>query len=235
MGKNLDILAFGAHPDDVEIGMAGTISKYVKMGKTVGICDLTNAELSSNGTVELRKHEADIAASILGVSVRKILEIPDRGIEVRPEYLQLVVTVIRKLKPKIIFVPYHQDRHPDHGNCARLVEEAVFSAKIRKFKDLDHQEPHYVKAVYYYMINGFQTPDFVIDISDTINDKIESLNAYKSQFVKKNDSVETPLVNNYIDTVVSRERLFGQGNGVEFAEGFLTKQPLLLAHDLLGE
>ncbi|MFC4322677.1 bacillithiol biosynthesis deacetylase BshB1 [Litchfieldia salsa] len=235
MKKDLDILAFGAHPDDVEIGMAGTIAKYSKLGKLVGICDLTNAELSSNGTPQIRRNEAEQSSKILGVSERLFLDIPDRGLELNKENIGKIVSVIRRLKPKTIFVPYYVDRHPDHGHCARLVEEAVFSAKIKKFEDPEGLDPHQVRSVYYYMINGFHQPNFVIDITDTIELKISSLKAYKSQFTKETNSIDTPLVNNYIEIVVSREKLFGQGNGVEFAEGFISKQPVLLANDLLGE
>jgi N-acetylglucosamine malate deacetylase 1 len=235
MKNNLDILAFGAHPDDVEIGMAGTIAKYSRLGKLIGICDLTNAELSSNGTTQLRINEAEQASAILGVVERRILDIPDREIEINRQNIEKIVSVIRSLKPKTVFVPYYVDRHPDHGHCARLVEEAVFSAKIRKFKDPEGLEPHHVSSVYFYIINGFHKPDFVIDITDTIHLKIESLNAYKSQFTKKSGSIDTPLVNNYIETVVSRESVYGQGNGVEFAEGFISKQPILLVNDLIRE
>ncbi|MEH7899796.1 bacillithiol biosynthesis deacetylase BshB1, partial [Bacillus pumilus] len=113
--KRLDILAFGAHSDDVEIGMGGTIAKYVKKGSRVGICDLTQAELSSNGTVESRQEEAKAAAAILGVSTRIQLTLPDRGLYVNDEAMKDIAGVIRTYKPKLIFAPYHQDRHPDHG------------------------------------------------------------------------------------------------------------------------
>ncbi|WP_078546122.1 bacillithiol biosynthesis deacetylase BshB1 [Litchfieldia alkalitelluris] len=231
----LDILAFGAHPDDVEIGMAGTIAKYVKKGKSVGVCDLTKAELSSNGTVEIRQQEAKEAAAILGIAKRILLDLPDRGIDLQKEYIDKVVHVIRTYKPKVVFIPYFEDRHPDHGNCARLVEEAIFSSKIKKYVDKDGLAPHKVTSVYFYMINGFHTPDFVIDISDTIEDKIKSLKAYKSQFTKEDGAVDTPLVNNYIENVRNREQLFGQGSGVKFAEGFKTKHPIIISYDLLGD
>ncbi len=235
MSNSVDILAFGAHPDDVEIGMGGTIAKYIKKGKSVCICDLTKAELSSNGTVETRKIEAETAGAILGVSKRIILDIPDRGITMKSEFIDKIVSCIRELKPKLVFVPYYEDRHPDHGHCARLVEEAVFSARIKNYQDASHLKPHIVENVYFYMINGFHKPNFVIDISETMDVKIASLNAYESQFTKTNDSYNTPLVNGYIETVQSRERLFGQAVGVAYAEGFISKTPILLSNDLLGE
>ncbi|MDZ5473236.1 bacillithiol biosynthesis deacetylase BshB1 [Bacillus sp. 31A1R] len=233
--NKLHILAFGAHADDVEIGMGATIAKYSLQGKRVGICDLTKAELSSNGTIETRKIEAAHAAEILGVRVREALDIPDRGIYLNEESIHKVVNVIRKYKPEVVFAPYYEDRHPDHGNCARLVEEAVFSAGVSKFITNDDLPAHRVKRLYFYMINGFHKPDFVIDVSDYINKKVDSLNAYKSQFTKIEGSIDTPLVNGYIETVESRERLFGQSVGVKYAEGFKSKVPVMISRDLLGD
>ncbi|EIJ83279.1 bacillithiol biosynthesis deacetylase BshB1 [Bacillus methanolicus] len=231
----LDILAFGAHADDVEIGMGGTIAKYASKGYKIGICDLTKAELSSNGTVDIRRTEANRAAEILGTSVRETLDIPDRGIFLTESYIKKVANVIRRYRPKIVFAPYFEDRHPDHSNCARLVKEAVFSAGIKKFETQENSEPHRVANVFYYMINGFHVPDFVIDISDFIDKKMAALHAYESQFVKSNESFETPLVNGYIEAVEARERMFGKEAGVAFAEGFKTARPILINHDLIGD
>jgi len=233
--ESLHILAFGAHADDVEIGMGGTIAKFAEEKKRIGICDLTNADLSSNGTVATRKVEAKEAASILGVTERTSLGLPDRGLFLTEEYIRKIASIIRKYKPQIIFAPYFEDRHPDHGNCARLIEEAVFSAGIRKFKtDLD-ELPHKVERIYFYMINGFHKPDFVIDVSSFIDKKVEALRAYQSQFEKTQQSFNTPLVNGYIETIEAREKLFGKQVGVSYAEGFKTKIPILIENDLLGE
>lgn len=230
----LDILAFGAHSDDVEIGMGGTIAKYTKKGFQIGICDLTQAELSSNGTVETRKSEAALAAEILGASPRISLTLPDRGLFPSQAAIRDVVAVIRKHKPKLVFVPYPKDRHPDHGHAAEIVEEAVFSAGIHKYEDAEKQPSHKVQNVYYYMINGFHKPEFVIDISETINQKKDGLAAYQSQFTRSRQSVETPLTNGYIETVEAREKLLGKEVGVAYAEGFFSKRTLLLNNDLFG-
>ncbi|MCJ2146171.1 MULTISPECIES: bacillithiol biosynthesis deacetylase BshB1 [Bacillus] len=230
----LDILAFGAHSDDVEIGMGGTIAKYTKKGFQIGICDLTQAELSSNGTVETRKSEAALAADILGASSRISLTLPDRGLFPSQAAIREAVAVIRKHKPKLVFVPYPKDRHPDHGHAAEIVEEAVFSAGIHKYEDAEKQPAHKVQNVYYYMINGFHKPEFVIDISETINQKKDSLAAYQSQFTRSRQSVETPLTNGYIETVEAREKLLGKEVGVAYAEGFFSKRTLLLNNDLFG-
>jgi N-acetylglucosamine malate deacetylase 1 len=225
---SLNVLAFGAHADDVEIGMGGTIAKYTAEKRwKIGICDLTEAELSSNGTVELRKQEALKASDILGVCVREILNFPDRGLYLQESFISSVADIIRRYKPETVFVPYYEDRHPDHGNCARIVEEAVFSAGIKKFVTEKCNEPHRVKNLYFYMINGFHKPDFVIDISNYMNQKKLSLEAYQSQFIRTDNTVDTPLVNGYIETVESRERLFGKEVGVTYAEGFKSKKPLV--------
>ncbi|RSK27409.1 bacillithiol biosynthesis deacetylase BshB1 [Bacillus sp. HMF5848] len=229
----LDILAFGAHADDVEIGMAGSIAKWVAKGYKIGICDLTEAELSSNGTVSLRKNEAAEAAEILQLDLRLNLGLPDRGLYVTDEAIRKVVSVIRKYKPTIVFAPYPIDRHPDHGHCAQLVKEAVFSAGIRKY-EVEGETAHRIKDMHYYMINGFHKPSFLVDISDYMDTKITALMAYKSQFTKSEGAVETPLTNQYIPTIKARETLFGKEAGVLFAEGFKTDKPLLV-EDLLKE
>jgi bacillithiol biosynthesis deacetylase BshB1 len=231
---NLDILAFGAHADDVEIGMGGTIAKYTSLGKKIGICDLTKAELSSNGTVELRKQEAKLAAEILGVHVRQTLDLPDRGLYFNEDNLIQIVDIIRRYQPKIIFAPFFEDRHPDHGNCARLVEEAVFSAGIKNYQTPGGYEAHRPSNLFFYMINGFHKPEFVVDISLFFDKKKAALQAYRSQFEKGKDTVETPLVNGYVESVEARERLFGKEVGVHYAEGFKTKKPFLVQYDLLG-
>ena len=235
MNKTLDILAFGAHADDVEIGMGGTIAKLVSEGKQIGICDLTNADLSSNGTVALRRQEADRSAEILGVAYRTSLGFPDRGLYMHEEYINKIADVIRTYKPKLVFAPYFEDRHPDHGNCARLVEEAVFSAGIKKYQTKQANQPHKADRMYFYMINGFHRPDFAVDISPFIEKKLSALRAYESQFVRSDDSFDTPLVNGYIETVEARERMFGKQAGVTYAEGFKTKMPILLHRDLIGD
>ncbi|WP_312096808.1 bacillithiol biosynthesis deacetylase BshB1 [Niallia sp.] len=231
--NNVDILAFGAHADDVEIGMGATIAKYAAKGKKIVICDLTESNLSSNGTVERRKQEAKEAGKVLGIVDRITLQLPDRGLYVEEKTIQMVAEVIRSYKPKLVFSPYWEDRHPDHGNCTKIVKEAVFSAGIRNYH-ANNTPPHKVQNVFYYMINGFHKPDFVIDTSDFMKQKEKSLNCYQSQFVKGEDSVDTPLTNGYIDIIEAREKLFGKEVGVAFAEGFIKSKPILLNQDLLG-
>jgi N-acetylglucosamine malate deacetylase 1 len=228
----IDILAFGAHSDDVEIGMGGTLAKYAAAGKTIVICDLTRAEMSSNGTPGIREKEAEEAASILGVMERVNLRLPDRGLYLRKDYIDEIVHVIRQYRPKIVFAPYEADRHPDHGNASSLVKEAFFSAGIKKYGE---GEPHKPIALYFYMINGFHKPDFVIDIDLYIETKIKSLEAYQSQFISREGSISTPLTEGYLESVEARERMMGKTAGLSFAEGFFAHTALIVDKDLLGE
>jgi N-acetylglucosamine malate deacetylase 1 len=231
--EKVDILAFGAHADDVEIGMGGTLAKYAEAGKRIVICDLTKAELSSNGSVPVRELEAMKAAEFLGIRERLTLDIPDRGIFLTDENINKVVEVIRKYKPKAVFAPYEQDRHPDHGNASRLVKEAYFSSGVRKFNPA--LPVHKAAHLYFYIINGFHRPHFVVDIENHIDQKLGSLRAYKSQFDKGNNGVSTPLTEQYIEAIEARERMMGKDAGMRYAEGFFSFNTLILHHDLLGE
>jgi N-acetylglucosamine malate deacetylase 1 len=231
--QQIDILAFGAHADDVEIGMGGTLAKYAAEGKKIVICDLTEAELSSNGTVSLRKEEARSAAQILGADKRETLDVPDRGIYITDENIQKVVNVIRMYKPKVIFAPYGQDRHPDHGNASRLIKEAFFSAGIRKFHPAT--PAHKADNLYFYIINGFHKPQFVVNVEAYMHSKIRSLEAYTSQFTQGSEGVSTPLTEGYIEAVEARERMMGKEAGLRYAEGFFSYNTLILHQDLLGD
>ncbi|TFE03067.1 bacillithiol biosynthesis deacetylase BshB1 [Jeotgalibacillus salarius] len=225
-----DFLAFGAHSDDVEIGMGGSLAKWLNEGRSAIICDLTKAELSSNGTPENRLIEADHAAEILGIQKRLNLNLGDRCIITNQDSIEKVVRVIREVKPQVIFSPYYKDRHPDHENTAKLIIEAVFSAGIRKYDT--GQDPH--KAIHYhYMINGIHKPDFVVDISNWQEQKTRALSAYKSQFTPEN-GISTPLTDGYIDAVLARDKIFGKEVEVSAAEGFKSDKPLLLNKDITG-
>lgn len=224
MVETLDLLAFGAHPDDVEIGMGGTIAVHTQKGFRVGIVDLTAAELSSNGSVPLRKEEAAKAGEILKLTRRDNLGFPDRGLYLDENKIATLVDIIRRYRPKVVFAPYSKDRHPDHGHCGRLVEEAVFSAGIHKYKGKEAFPAHKTAALYFYFINGFHKPDVVLDITAVQPQKMRALAAYESQF-EQGEGVETPLTTGYLETVESRDRLFGKESGVLFAEGFKAKRP----------
>lgn len=226
MTERLDILIFGAHPDDAEIGMGATIAKHTRAGLAVGICDLTHAEMSSNGTVELRKQEAEEAARVLGLRYRSSLGLPDRGLFICREQIEAITLEIRRLRPRIVFAPYWQDRHPDHVMCSHLVKEAVFNAKLRRY--LPESEPVSVEQIYYYFINDLYEADLAVDVSDLYSLKTASLSAYRSQFTPasgQNGYVSTPLNQAYLERVEARDRLMGQKLSVAYAEGFVTQSP----------
>ncbi|GAF14382.1 LmbE-related protein [Bacillus sp. JCM 19046] len=231
MDEQVDLLACGAHPDDIEIGMGGTIALYQNKGYKCGFLTLTEAELSSNGTVEQRQNEAREAADVLGISVRHQLQIADRGLSRMTEHqLKQIVSVIRKTRPKLVFLPA-ADRHPDHGHCGSIIKEAVFNAGIKQYES--EGDVHKVQSVYTYFINGFDRPDFLVDVETVYDKKISALQAYRSQFTPV-DGVSTPLTDHYIEAVKARDQLFGKEAGIRLAEGFITSKPLLMTDLLEG-
>jgi bacillithiol biosynthesis deacetylase BshB1 len=226
------LLIFGAHPDDAEIGMGGTIAKHTEQGDRVILVDLTEAELSSNGTVISRQREAQNAARLLGVGERMNLKYPDRGLYPDADKIRAIARLIRLYRPAVICTPYQVDRHPDHGACTQLVREAVFNAKINKYDVGEPLPAHEVKELYLYFINGWEDPSVVVDISSHFAAKAEALKAYASQFTSSTNTVATPLNQGYIEMVSARDRLLGQKSGCLYAEGFIRTSPMKV--ELLG-
>ncbi|PZD93561.1 bacillithiol biosynthesis deacetylase BshB1 [Paenibacillus sambharensis] len=227
--SSLDILAFGAHPDDVEIGMGGTIAKHVQAGLRVGICDLTRAEMSSNGTVEQRRQEADEASKVLGLAHRSCLALPDRGLTGSEEQIAAIVKEIRLHRPRLVFAPYWEDRHPDHNSCSHIIEEAVFNSKLRRY--MPELPPVQVDQLFFYYINDMHDVRLTIDISGCYELKIKALQCYRSQFEparEGEDKVATPLNQRYIERVEARDQLLGSQRQLAYAEGFTMKQPHLV-------
>lgn len=224
----LDILVFGAHADDAEIGMAGTIAKHTAAGMRVGLCDLTYAELSSNGTVELRLQEAEAAARVLGVALRLNLGLPDRGLFGTPEQIAAVTEVIRTYAPRMVFAPYGEDRHPDHVACNKLVQEAVFNSKLRRY--MPDKPAVSLPELYFYYINDWTTPDVLVDVTEQYALKEQALGCYRSQFMRAEgeDVAYTPLNQGYIERVQARDALLGQARLIPYAEGFTIKTPYLV-------
>jgi bacillithiol biosynthesis deacetylase BshB1 len=225
----LDLLVFAAHPDDAEIGMGGTIAKHIQAGLSVGIIDLTYAEMSSNGNVDIRQQEAAAASAALTLTVRENLGLPDRRLAVIAQQTDLLVATIRKYQPRLVFAPYFIDRHPDHITCSRMVEEAVFNAKLRRY--MPELSPWTVDQLIFYFINDAFSPQLLIDVSDVHEIKMNALKAYRSQFMpagNEEDWVETPLTGAYIELIIARDRLLGQSKRLEFAEGFIAKGPVAL-------
>ncbi|GEL07419.1 bacillithiol biosynthesis deacetylase BshB1 [Salisediminibacterium halotolerans] len=233
----LDILAVGAHPDDIEIGMGATAAKLAEQGKKVGFFILTEAELSSNGTVDTRLEEAQQAADVLGAADLKICQWPDRKLlDYRRRIIDQLTEVIRAHRPELVFSPHRNDRHPDHGDCSELVKEAFFSAGIKKYQtgQSDPAPAYRPDAHMYYQINGNQSPDFLIDVTNVIEKKFAALHCYKTQFEMNEERSATPLNNGYLEQLKSREKRYGREAGTEYAEGFFTERPLMI-HQLLGE
>ena len=225
----LDILAFGAHPDDVELGCAGTILKEISLGKTVGIVDLTRGELGTRGSAEIRDQEANAAAKILGVLVRENLEMRD-GFFVNDEKHQLeVIKMIRKYRPEIVLCNAIDDRHIDHAKGSKLVSDACFLSGLRKVEtivDGESQEAWRPKLVYHYMQWKNLIPDFVVDITGFTDKKIESILAYRSQFYDANSKEpESPITSkNFFESLNYRSQDLGRLVGVDHAEGFTVER-----------
>ncbi len=225
----LDILAFGAHPDDVELGAAATIAKEVSLGKKVGIVDLTQGELGTRGSKELRKVEAAKAAKILGVSLRENLKFED-GFFVNDKHHQLeVIKLIRKYRPEIVLCNAVNDRHIDHGKGSKLVSDACFLSGLEKIiTELDGltQNKWRPKLVYHYLQWNNSEPDFVVDISGFIDVKMAAVLAYSSQFYDPNSKeADTPISSkNFTDSIHYRARELGRLIGVDYAEGFTVER-----------
>jgi len=227
----LDILVFGAHPDDAELGAGATIAKEVSKGKKVGIVDLTRGELGTRGSAEIRDKKAAKAAGILGVAVRENMEFAD-GFFVNDKEHQLeLIKIIRKYKPEIVLCNAIDDRHVDHGRGSKLVSDACFLSGLMKIDTkMDGDDQWQVawrpKVVYHYIQWKNLEPDFAVDVSGYIEKKSEAIMAYSSQFYDPNsDEPETPISSkNFTDSINYRARDLGRIIGVEYAEGFTVER-----------
>jgi bacillithiol biosynthesis deacetylase BshB1 len=233
-GKDaVDILAFGPHPDDIEIGIGATLAKQAALGHRVGLCDVTAGEMGSNGTVEERLAEAEAATKVLGARWRVNLRLPDRGIGNDPSHVRVAAEMVRGARPRVIALPYWSDRHPDHVAASQLLTEAVFSAGLRRFPAAG--EAWKAESICYYFINESVTPSFVIDVSEHYETKRRALACHKTQFAPTgSDAVPTRLTSSRFPQLIeSRDAQFGAQAGVAFAEGFVVRHPLLRG-DLLS-
>lgn len=225
----LDILAIGAHPDDVEMSCGGTLAKEIANGKKAGILDLTRGELGTRGSAEIRDEEAKKAAEILGVSVRENLGFGD-GFFVNNKATQLeVVKIIRKYRPEIILCNAVDDRHIDHGKASTLVSDACFLSGLVKIETIhqgNNQHPWRPTAVYHYIQWKELTPDFVVDITGFEDKKMEAIFAYRSQFFDEaSKEPNTPISSkNATDSMLYRNRNLGRLIGTEAAEGFTVER-----------
>lgn len=221
----VDILAIGIHPDDVELSCSGTLIKHIKQGKTAGILDLTRGELGTRGNAELRTKEANDSAAILGVSVRTQLRFKDGFFQNDEVHQRQVIEQIRKCRPDIVLCNAVSDRHPDHGRAAALVAEACFYSGLSKIEtslDGEVQKAWRPKAVYHYVQDNYIHPDFVVDVSEHIEQKHKSIMAFSSQFYDPNSKEpQTPISGkDFLDYINSKMSIWGRSIGVSFAEGF---------------
>jgi bacillithiol biosynthesis deacetylase BshB1 len=230
----VDLLVFGPHPDDLEIGLGGTIARHVAEGSAVGLCDLTAGELGSNGRPDERKREAADAASVLGAAWRVNLEWPDGGIVASPEMLRSAVDLVRRERPRAVAIPYWDDRHPDHGAASRVLDLAVFRSGLRRYvTDLEPWRPEWTC---YYFINTSTAPSFVVDVSAYYETKRAALACHRSQFDPADaGAVPTRLTaSTFRQLIESRDAQFGAQAGVAFAEGLVVREPIVRASLLRG-
>ena len=225
----LDILAFGAHPDDVELGCGATIAKEISLGKKVGIVDLTRGELGTRGSADLRDEEAKKSAEILGVSVRENLGFSDGFFKNDKEHQLAIIKMIRKYRPEIVLCNAVDDRHIDHGKGSKLVSDACFLSGLLKIEtkvDDKLQEKWRPNNVYHYIQWKNINPDFVVDVTGFIEKKVDSILAYSSQFFDpKSNEPETPITSkNFLDSITYRAKDLGRIIGVEYAEGFTSER-----------
>jgi bacillithiol biosynthesis deacetylase BshB1 len=226
----LDFLAFGVHPDDVELGCAGVLLVEKANGKLTGIIDLTQGELGTRGSVDTRKEEATAAAKILNVDIRENLNLADGFFENNEVHQRQIITALRKYQPEIIFCNAPEDRHPDHGRSAALVADAAFLSGLMKIETVNDgvaQKPWRPKYVFHYIQDRYLKPDVIFDISSSLEKKIESVKAYKTQFYDPQSKdvnqtyISTP---EFLEGVIARAAMFGKMIGVKYGEGFITKK-----------
>ena len=228
--SQVDLLAIGPHPDDIEIGIGGIVAKHAALGHRVGLCDLTAGEMGSNGTVEERLAEAEAARAVLGAAWRVNLRLPDRAIGSLPDHQRLIAGLVRAGRPKVVAIPYWSDRHPDHVAASHLLTEGVFSAGLRRYQaDGEAWKP---ESICYYFINDMAVPSFVVDVSEHYETKRRALACHVTQFQPSQvDAVATRLTSvRFRQLVESRDAQFGAVAGVAFAEGVVVKQPLVRPH-----
>lgn len=228
----LDLLAFGVHPDDIELSCAGTLLVEKINRKKVGIIDLTLGELGTRGTAETRKEESEISAKILGVDVRENLEMADGFFKNDEENQLKIIKVLRKYRPEIILCNAPDDRHPDHGRSSELVNDATFLSGLIKIETKDDegllQDVWRPKYVFNYIQDLYFKPDFVVDISEVFDKKVEAIEAFATQFytAKANDKEPQTYISSpeFLESVINRSKMFGKMIGVRHAEGFLSKK-----------
>ena len=225
----VDILAFAAHPDDIELSASGTLMKHIAQGKTVAIVDLTQGEMGSRGTIHTRYEEAAAASEILGISYRENVKMEDGFFEINEVNKRKIIEQVRRFQPEIVLANAVRDRHPDHGRAGQLVSEACFLSGLVKVEtewEGEAQTAHRPKAVYHYIQDYYIKPDFVVDVTEFHERKMASIQAYKTQFFNPDSKEpETPISSKgFLDAVESRMREYGRPIGAQYAEGFTVER-----------
>lgn len=221
----LDVLAIGAHPDDIELSCSGTLLKHIAMGKKCGVLDLTQGELGTRGSAELRMKESAAASKILALSVRENLKMADGFFKNDEAHQKKIIEIIRKYQPEIILCNAVADRHPDHGRAAALVKESAFYSGLMRIEtqvDGAKQDAWRPKAVYHYVQDQQLKADFVVDVTAFVDKKMEAIQAFKSQFfdAKSTEPVSPISVENFLDVIKGRMAVYGRDISVDFAEAY---------------
>lgn len=228
---NLDVLVFAAHPDDAELSMGGTIAKLTSQNYKVGLIDFTRGELGTRGSADLRQKEAFQAALTLKIAVRENLNIPDGNIERNRQNLMKVILTIRKYRPKLIFAPYFNDRHPDHIDVSFIVKQAMFSTGLTKIKTFDKevaQQAYRPGKLFYYMQTYTFDPSFIVDISSCFEMKMKAVNSYSSQFFNPKSTEPETFISRpgFIQYIESRAQFYGFQIGKHYGEPFYSEEKI---------
>ena len=229
----LDVLVFAAHPDDAELAMGGTIARFANDGFSVGIVDLTRGEMGTRGSAETRQKEALEAAKILNTSIRENLLIPDGDIEISNGNVQKVVLSIRKYRPKIVFAPFYNDRHPDHIGASKLIKRAMFVSGLEKIKTSESeiaQRAYRPAKLFYYMQTYTFEPSFIVDISNFFETKMKAVWAYSTQFHNPESNEPETFISSpeFIEYVDARAKFYGFQIGKKFGEPFYCEEKIEL-------
>ena len=228
IAMKLDILAIAAHPDDVELSCAGTLIRHALAGQAVGVLDLTESQLSTRGSVELRQQEAKNASTVMGLKVRMNAGMEDGFFRNDEEHQRHLIKYIRYFRPEIVLGNSLSDRHPDHSRAGRLIADACFYSGLQKIQtewEGQLQEAWRPKRVYHYIQDRFLEPDFIVDIADVFNKKMEAINCYSSQFYNPGSDEPATYISSgdFMDQIRAKDLMFGKRIGTRYGEGFISE------------
>jgi len=233
-GNKLDLLAIGVHPDDVELGCSGVIINEIQRGRKVGVVDLTQGELGTRGSIEARYRESASAANIMGVHVRENLKMRDGFFKNDEEHQLKLIQAIRKYQPEVVIGNILHDRHPDHGRAGQMISDCCYLSGLAKIITRNEkgnvQERWRPKYLLHYIQDWYHEPDILIDITEVFDQRMEAIEAYRTQFHTSVNSDEGPQTYistpDFLDSVIARARMFGKRIGVKYAEGFISEKKI---------